>query len=75
MTQKSNEQWPAAVVVIVLHLCFAALTWRDIAQRPAEMIHGPKGVWRAASAINSIGSIAYWLWGRGGSLRSPEIDR
>ncbi|MBX3098640.1 MAG: pyridoxamine 5'-phosphate oxidase family protein [Salinibacterium sp.] len=53
-----------ASVTIVLHLVFAAITWRDIARRSSAEIRGPKGVWRAASAINSLGSIVYWTWGR-----------
>jgi hypothetical protein len=48
----------------VLHIAAAALTWRDLKSRPADQIRGNKAIWRAASAVNTIGSVEYWLLGR-----------
>jgi hypothetical protein len=42
----------------------AALTWRDIRQRPDADVRGSKKLWRVASALNTSGSAAYWLFGR-----------
>lgn len=62
----ARSKHPKVVVPIVLavHATIAALTWRDIANRPDRRIRGPKALWRVASAINTLGSGAYWLIGR-----------
>lgn len=36
----------------------------DIKRRPAEQIRGPKRAWRAAAAINGIGPVSYFVFGR-----------
>ena len=45
-----------------LTLKVAALV--DIARRPADRIRGPKMVWRAAMAVNLLGPLSYFLFGR-----------
>jgi Phospholipase_D-nuclease N-terminal len=45
-----------------LSLKVAALV--DIARRPADRIRGPKVLWRAAMAVNLIGPLSYFLFGR-----------
>lgn len=52
------------VVIGVVHLSVMTLTWRDLRSRPAAQVRGNKKIWRAASALNTIGSAAYWLFGR-----------
>ena len=37
---------------------------RDISRRPAELINGPKAAWRAASFVNFIGPMGYFIFGR-----------
>ncbi|MBO0816801.1 MAG: hypothetical protein J2P30_16880 [Actinobacteria bacterium] len=51
-------------IVAVVHVTIMALTWRDLRSRPAGQIRGPKQLWRVASALNTSGSAAYWLFGR-----------
>jgi hypothetical protein len=46
------------------HLVVAACTWRDIDRRPAERVRGSKTVWKVASALNTLGALAYWVAGR-----------
>ncbi len=46
------------------HLAVAAWTWRDIDRRPAERVRGSKTVWKVASALNTLGAVAYWVAGR-----------
>ena len=41
----------------------AAALW-DISHRPAAGINGSKRAWTAASFVNFIGPIAYFLFGR-----------
>jgi hypothetical protein len=36
----------------------------DIQRRPADRIRGPKGLWRAAMAVNLIGPLSYFAFGR-----------
>jgi hypothetical protein len=36
----------------------------DIRRRPAGQIRGPKGAWVAASFVNTIGPLAYFVFGR-----------
>jgi len=50
----------------VLHVTITGLTWRDLRRRPAAAVRGRKTVWRVASAANTSGSVAYWLFGRRG---------
>jgi hypothetical protein len=59
---KPNKQALAAVAIV--HSAVAALTWRDLRSRAPEQVRGSKTVWRTASAMNTLGSVAYWLLGR-----------
>jgi len=45
-----------------LSLKIAALI--DIKRRPAELIRGPKCLWRAAMIVNLIGPLSYFAFGR-----------
>jgi hypothetical protein len=51
-------------IIAVVHLTAATLTWRDLRSRPAAQVRGPKRIWQVASALNTTGSAAYWLFGR-----------
>ena len=51
-------------IMAVVHLTAVTLTWRDLRSRPASQVRGPKRVWQVASALNTSGSVAYWLFGR-----------
>lgn len=60
------ERNSSRVVVLVLtgHSLAAAWTWRDIRQQPAQQVRGSKTFWRISSAVNTLGSVGYWLIGR-----------
>ncbi len=62
MSQKPNKAVLAAIAIV--HVGITTLTWRDLRYRPAEAVRGNKTVWRIASALNTAGSLAYWLFGR-----------
>lgn len=47
---------------VQIGLLLAALV--DIRRRPAEEIRGNKWVWTAASFVNFIGPISYFVFGR-----------
>lgn len=64
MGQKREPNWAATALFLVVHVLIARLTWRDIAARPDGQVRGPKPLWRIASALNTGGSVAYWIVGR-----------
>jgi hypothetical protein len=51
-------------VFVVLHVVITTLTWHDLRNRPVEKVRGSKKVWRMASGLNTLGSVAYWGFGR-----------
>ena len=59
---------PAVLMISVAHLLITSLKWRDLNRRPPELVRGNKLAWRIAAAVNTMGSLAYLLFGR----RSPR---
>jgi hypothetical protein len=51
-----------AAAAAELSLKIAALV--DIKRRPAGQIRGPKALWRAAMAVNLVGPLSYFAFGR-----------
>jgi hypothetical protein len=51
-----------AAAAAELSLKIAALI--DIKRRPADLIRGPKTLWRAAMAVNLLGPMSYFTIGR-----------
>jgi hypothetical protein len=49
---------------LVAHVVVTAFTWRDLRHRPEDQVRGSKRIWRLVSALNTLGSLAYWLFGR-----------
>ena len=47
-----------------VHLALAAAAWTDLARRPVEQVNGPKALWAVVIAVNFIGPISYFLFGR-----------
>jgi hypothetical protein len=60
----SPRQKTAILVLGSVQLSLAATAWTDLARRPARRVNGRKGVWAAVIAINWIGPLAYFRWGR-----------
>lgn len=54
----------AVIPTLIVHVIVTILTWRDISSRSDAEVRGNKVVWRVASALNTIGSVAYWIFGR-----------
>jgi hypothetical protein len=63
VSRKSPPTW-VVVVILIAHATFAAFTLRDIARRPGALVRGKKVFWGAASTLNSLGGVAYWVIGR-----------
>ena len=54
-------------IVVVTGIAEVALTaWcaKDLRQRPAAQVRGPKLLWGPALSVQPIGPIAYLVWGR-----------
>ena len=51
-------------VLTAVQLALAVAAWSDLARRPAERVNGTKAMWAAVIAVNFIGPLAYFLWGR-----------
>ena len=62
MKRKPNKV--VLAVIAVVHVAVTALTWRDLRKRSATDVRGNKKAWRVASAMNTGGSAAYWIFGR-----------
>jgi hypothetical protein len=62
----ANPKPNKAVLAIigVVHVTAAALTWRNLRDRSDEQVRGNKIIWRVASGMNTLGSVAYWVFGR-----------
>jgi hypothetical protein len=52
------------LLYLPIHVVVAMITWRDLGRRPRGAVRGNKNLWRAASALNTLGAVGYWLGGR-----------
>ena len=60
----STRRKTGMLVAAAVHLALAATAWTDLARRPAEQLNGPKPLWAVVIAVNFIGPISYFLFGR-----------
>jgi hypothetical protein len=60
----STRQRRAMGALGALQLALAAAAWIDLARRPADQVAGSKALWALAIAVNFVGPIAYFRWGR-----------
>lgn len=60
----SPRQQAAVLTLASVQLSLAATAWTDLAFRPAAEVNGRKPVWAAVIAINFLGPLAYFRWGR-----------
>jgi hypothetical protein len=60
----SPRQQRTVLVVGSVQLALAATAWTDLATRPANEVNGSKGLWAALIAVNWVGPLAWFRWGR-----------
>ncbi|HXW44440.1 MAG TPA: PLDc N-terminal domain-containing protein [Streptosporangiaceae bacterium] len=60
----SDGQRTAIKVLAIGELALKVAMLIDIRRRPASQIRGPKVAWRAAAAVNLIGPLSYFAFGR-----------
>lgn len=63
-----SELGPAqrAMVIVggLVQMTLLILAQRDLSRRSAEEVRGPRGLWRAATFVNFVGPVAYFVFGR-----------
>ena len=60
----SPRQKTVVLTSASVQLSLAATAWADLAARPAATVNGSKARWALIIAVNFVGPIAYFLWGR-----------
>lgn len=60
----SPTQQRVIIAAGVVQVALAAAAWTDLARRPTSRVRGPKAAWAAAIAVNFVGPISYFAWGR-----------
>jgi hypothetical protein len=60
----SEGQRNAIKVLALAELTLKIAMLVDIRRRPASQIRGPKRLWRAAAAVNTLGPVSYFAFGR-----------
>ena len=72
MTDMARTRWAdlpprrraLIAVLAAVQISLAVRAWIDLARRPASRVNGPKPVWAAVIAINFVGPLAWFRWGR-----------
>jgi hypothetical protein len=60
----TDRQKTSLLVAASVQLSLAATAWVDLARRPRDQVNGPKGAWAAVIAVNFVGPISYFAFGR-----------
>jgi Phospholipase_D-nuclease N-terminal len=63
-SEVSGPQRAGLIVVSAIQIALAVSAWADLARRDASTVKGSKSIWAAVIAVNFIGPIAYFIWGR-----------
>ena len=60
----SSGRQTGMVIGGLIQLALAATAWADLARRPADQVNGPKGLWAVLIAVNFVGPLSYFVFGR-----------
>jgi hypothetical protein len=60
----SSGQRRSIIAAGVVQLSLAAAALMDLRRRPSEQVRGSKRLWAAATMVNFVGPLAYFLFGR-----------
>jgi hypothetical protein len=63
-SELTTRQRSSIIAAGLLQLLLAAAALLDLRRRPAEQIRGSKQLWAAATLVNFVGPLAYFLFGR-----------
>jgi hypothetical protein len=60
----SPGQRAGVLALASVQMSLAAAAWTDLARRPARTVNGPKALWTVVIAVNVVGPLAYFRFGR-----------
>ncbi|MCE7004621.1 PLD nuclease N-terminal domain-containing protein [Kibdelosporangium philippinense] len=60
----TSQQRRLAITTAAVQGGLALTAWYDLSRRPRESVNGPKLMWALAIAVNFVGPIAYFRFGR-----------
>jgi hypothetical protein len=63
-SELTRGQQAGVVVLGIVQVGLLGAALRDLYKRPAREVRGPKSAWTAASFLNFIGPISYFVFGR-----------
>jgi len=52
------------VLVALIQFALAGAAWADLVHRPSSQVRGPKWRWGLIIAVNFVGPLSYFRWGR-----------
>ena len=64
-------QQTAILVAVSVQISLAVTAWVDLARRPAAQVRGPKIAWVPAIAVNFVGPLTYFAFGRRPAVGPP----
>jgi hypothetical protein len=63
-SELTDKQRALLLVAASVQVSLAVSAWADLADRPASEINGSKARWAAIIAVNFVGPLSYFRWGR-----------
>ena len=60
----TDRQRTVVLTLASIQVSLAATAWADLATRPVDQVNGRKGMWAAIIAVNFVGPLSYFRWGR-----------
>jgi hypothetical protein len=60
----TDRQRTIVLTLASIQLSLGATAWADLARQPADQVNGRKAVWAAIIAVNFVGPLSYFCWGR-----------
>ena len=64
-------QQTAILVAVSVQISLAVTAWVDLARRPVAQVRGPKIAWAPAIAVNFVGPLSYFAFGRRPAAELP----
>jgi hypothetical protein len=62
--EMSPTQRKLVTVAGIVEVAVTAWCAKDLKQRPAALVRGPKLLWAPALSVQPLGPVAYLVWGR-----------
>lgn len=72
--EMTSAQRRGILALSAVEVALAGAAWADLARRPAEALNGRKRWWALAIAVNIVGPLTYFRWGRKGHAPRPHRD-